>query len=122
MRAVRTTLIVLVLFTVTIIAWLALISYRLGQIRDRVYLLEAVSPGMTRQEVIIRLGKPAYSLWDDPRVSTEGEILVYKSWRRAHTDILVILDRHGRVVTTFHPDFHFPPVGGISAADYRSVR
>jgi len=111
------TLIVVVLFTVIIIAWLALIGERLDRIEDRVYLLEAVSRGMTKQEVIIRLGKPSYSPWSDPQVSAEGEILGYRGRRRPRTVMFVILDKHGRVATTFYPEFHFPPVGGIRAAD-----
>ncbi len=105
---------ILVLLDLVIVVWLGLLQFGVASSRDRIAALEMVSPGMTREEVTSRMGNPSYSLRKDDRINAESEVLVYKSWRHAHADIMIVLDSDGRVVTALYPDWHFPPTGGIA--------
>ena len=91
--------------------WLLLLSSFERANWDHIKALEMISPGMSREEVVTRLGKPSYSL--SPSLIAGGETLVYGCWRRTQTDISVLLNKEGRVATVFYSDFHYPPIGGI---------
>jgi hypothetical protein len=113
-RKTGVVLVILLLPNLVVLGWLGLLQLDVASSRDRIGALEMVSPGMTREEVTTRMGNPSYSLRKDNRINTESEVLVYKSWRHTRADIMVVLDSNGRVVTTFHPGWHFPPTGGIA--------
>jgi len=101
-------------FAVVVLVWLLFLQFWLIGLRDRVWLIEAVSLGMTREEVITRLGKPSYTLEPgDVRLNTQAEVLLYRSWRSTFSAVMVILDERGRVVSVFYPEYHVPPIGGI---------
>lgn len=102
---------------VVALGWLVRMEFRGSALRDHIRALEAVTPGMTREEVIVRMGPPSRTVKDDPDLGVHGEALKYGSWRRTQTDIWIILDERGRVKTTFYSDYHFPPEGGIGVSE-----
>ena len=91
--------------------WLVFLSLDQRSHWDHIKALEMISPGMAREEVVIRMGKPSYSLPES--LIPGGETLLYKSTPWRLTDIMVLLNKEGRVATVFYSDFHYPPAGGI---------
>ena len=99
-----------------VLLWIYVCEVRIRSLQGQVRMLVSVSPGMSREEVIVRLGDPAYTEADEGQIGNGGDILVYKwidYWPSAEV-CMVLLDERDRVVAVFFPKrSSFPPVGGI---------
>jgi len=96
MRLSAATTALIVLFMLVFI-WLALLQWFIVLQREDIYLLRSTSVGLSRADVVRKLGEPTRAYRSDEYV-TGGEVLVYaSSVRPARPSFLVVVDRNGRV-------------------------
>lgn len=91
-------------FYVILILWIVILSHMvLGVQADRIRLVQLVSIGMYRDDVVQRLGEPRSVMTQSPLTVGDGEVLYYSSWGRSSQDFHVVLDSSGRVVSVYYP-------------------
>ena len=105
------------LAVLVLVGWIVLLQCQLAGVRYHLRILTAVSDGMTKDEVIARLGEPNHVSRDEGQLGTRGDVLVYRHrtcWLGSST-VMVLLGPEGRVVTILYPEYSvYPPVGGIA--------
>ena len=109
-----------ILVVLVLLCWVVLLQCQLAGVRYHVRILTAVSDGMTKDEVVARLGEPSHVSRDEGQLGTRGEVLVYRHrtcWFASST-VMVLLGPAGRVVTILYPEYSaYPPIGGIAPGE-----
>ncbi len=91
-----------------LLGYLALVQFQLSNLRHRVLVLQAVSVGRSREDVIDALGSPSGTDRSNRRVPPGGEMLIYGSTAHDPAGIYVALDANGKVTAVYYPDISGP--------------
>jgi hypothetical protein len=97
-----------VLTGLLLLGYLAFVQLQLSHLRHRVLVLQAVSVGKAREDVIDALGAPNGTDTNNRRVPPGGEMLMYPSTAHDPSDIWVALDADGKVIAVYYPDISGP--------------